>query len=66
MGLEYPVLRSVRFAKHDSGFVASGNYPGYGNTLGSDDSEVGKALRRVLGIKSPPSGGAYPPLHSPA
>lgn len=50
-GLERALLDSVRFSKPDGSFVASGNYPDYGATFGSDDSEAGKVLRRVLGIK---------------
>lgn len=50
-GLERALLDSVRFSKPDGSFVASGNYPDYGATFGSDDSEAGKALRRALGIK---------------
>jgi hypothetical protein len=50
-GLERALLDSVRFSKPDGSFVASGNYPDYGATFGSDDSEAGRALRRALGIQ---------------
>jgi hypothetical protein len=50
-GLERALLDSVRFSKPNGSFVASGDYPDYGAMFGSDDSEIGRALRRALGIK---------------